>query len=205
VIIFLPELLYFILFFYEFQTEKDKKVINFIMPYDRLVQVGRVAYIAYGPEKGKIACITNIIDQTRVLVDGPSSHVRRQPLNIKSLHLTKYVLKLLPGARSATVKKAWDATDVNKKWQETRWYKKLQAKHLRSQTTDFERFKIAKAKQAYNRVLNDEYNRLKKKSKAQLAKKAQKAKPRTFVSKSKRIANKFKIFAAPAAAAGKKK
>lgn len=174
------------------------------MPYERLVQVGRVAYVAYGPEKGKLCCITNIIDQTRVLVDGPSSHVRRQPLNIKSLHLTKYVLKLLPGARSATVKKLWNASDVNKKWQESRWFKKLQAKHLRSQTTDFERFKLLRAKQAYNRVLNHEYNRLKKKNKPALAAKTKKTKPRKFVAKSQRIANKFKIFAAPAAA-GKKK
>jgi len=171
------------------------------MPYDRFVQVGRVAYIAYGPDKGKLCCITNVIDQTRVLVDGPSSHVRRQAVNIKSLHLTKYLLKLLPGARSTTVKKAWDANEVNQKWQASRWNKKLQAKHLRSQTTDFERFKIVRAKQAYNRVLNQEYNRLKKKNKAQLAK-VKKTKPRKFVAKSQRIANKFKIFAAPA---GKKK
>lgn len=175
------------------------------MPYERLVQVGRVAYVAYGPNKGKICCVTNIIDQTRVLIDGPSSHVRRQPINIKALHLTKHVLKLLPGARSATVKKLWDASDVNKKWQESRWCKKLQAKHLRSQTTDFERYKLLHAKQAYNRVLNHEYNRLKKGSKKQLAAKTKKAKPRKFVAKTQRIANKFKIFAAPAAAAGKKK
>ncbi|CAF1044174.1 unnamed protein product [Adineta ricciae] len=174
------------------------------MPYERLVQVGRVAYVAYGPEKGKICCITNIVDQTRVLVDGPSSHVRRQALNIKALHLTKYVLKLLPGARSKTVKALWDKHDINKKWQESRWYKKLQAKHTRSRMTDFDRYKLLHAKQAYNRIVNHEYNRLKKKSKAELAKKTKKTKPRTFVAKSKRIANKFKIFAAPAAA-GKKK
>jgi large subunit ribosomal protein L14e len=174
------------------------------MPYDRFVQVGRVAYVAYGPEKGKICCITNIIDQTRVLVDGPSSHVRRQALNIKSLHLTKYVLKLLPGARSKTVKTLWDKNDVNKKWQESRWFKKLQAKHLRSQTTDFDRFKLLHAKQAYNRILAHEYNRLKKKNKVQLAAKTKKSKPRKFVAKSQRIANKFKIFAA-SATAGKKK
>jgi len=175
------------------------------MPYDRLVQVGRVAYVAYGPEKGKLGCITNIIDQTRVLIDGPSSHLRRQALNIKSLHLTKYVLKLLPGARSKTVKALWDKHDINKKWQESRWCKKLQAKHLRSQTTDFDRFKLLHAKQAYNRILAHEYNRLKKANKVQLAKKTQKTKPRKFVAKSQRIANKFKIFAAPPAAAGKKK
>jgi large subunit ribosomal protein L14e len=174
------------------------------MPYDRFVQVGRVAYVAYGPEKGKICCITNIIDQTRVLVDGPSSHLRRQALNIKSLHLTKYVLKLLPGARSKTVKTLWDKNDINKKWQESRWFKKLQAKHLRSKTTDFERFQVLHAKQAYNRILAHEYNRLKKKNKVQLAAKTKKSKPRKFVAKSQRIANKFKIFAA-SPAAGKKK
>ena len=174
------------------------------MPYDRFVQVGRVAYIAFGPEKGKICCITNIIDQTRVLIDGPSSHVRRQAVNIKSLHLTKFLLKLLPGARSQTVKKAWDSQDINKKWQETRWFKKLQAKHSRSKMTDFDRFKLICAKQAYNRILSHEYNRLKKKNKVQLAKKAKKVKPRKFVAKSQRIANKFKIFAAQSTA-GKKK
>jgi len=98
------------------------------MPYERFVQVGRVAYVAYGPEKGKTCCITNIISQTRVLVDGPSSHLRRQAINIKSLHLTKYLLKLLPGARSKTVKALWDKHDINKKWQESRWFKKLEAK-----------------------------------------------------------------------------
>ena len=174
------------------------------MPYERLVQVGRVAYIAYGPQKGKICCITNIIDQTRVLVNGPSSHVALQPLNIKSLHLTKYVLKMLPGARSKTVKALWDKHDINKKWQESRWCKKLQAKHLRSKMTDFDRFKLVHAKQAYNRILNDEYNRLKKKSKALLLKKTKKTKPRKFVAKSQRIANKFKIFAASAPAPKKK-
>ena len=174
------------------------------MPYERLVQVGRVAYVAFGPEKGKICCITNIIDQTRVLVDGPSSHVQRQAINIKALHLTKFVLKLLPGARSKTVKALWDKHNISAKWKETRWYKKLQAKHLRSSMTDFDRFKLVHAKQAYNRILNHEYNRLKKKSKVQLAKKTQKTKRRKFVAKSQRIANKFKIFAAPAPA-GKKK
>jgi large subunit ribosomal protein L14e len=174
------------------------------MPYERLVQVGRVAYIAYGPQTGKICAITNIIDQTRVLVDGPSSHVRRQALNIKSLHLTKYVLKLLPGARSKTVKAAWDKNDVNKKWQETRWFKKLQAKHLRSKMTDFDRYKLLHAKQAYNRIVGHEYNRLKKKNKVQLAAKTKKSKPRKFVAKSQRFANKFKIFAAQTAAAKKK-
>jgi large subunit ribosomal protein L14e len=174
------------------------------MPYDRLVQVGRVAYVAFGHETGKICCITNIIDQTRVLIDGPSSHVARQAINIKALHLTKYVLKLLPGARSKTVKAHWDKHEINQKWQSSRWCKKIQAKHLRASMTDFDRFKLLKAKQAYNRIVGHEYNRLKKKNITALAAKTKKSKPRKFVAKSQRIANKFKIFAATAPAAKKK-
>lgn len=174
------------------------------MPYERFVQVGRVAYVAFGPEKGKLCCITNVIDQNRVLVDGPSSHVARQAINVKALHLTKYLLKIFPGARSKTVKALWDKNEINKKWQETRWFKKLQAKHARSKMTDFDRFKLLSAKQAYNRILAHEFNRLKKKNKAKLSAATKKTKPRKFVAKSQRIANKFKIFAAPAAA-GKKK
>jgi len=114
------------------------------------------------------------------------------------------VLKLLPGARSKTVKALWDKHDINKKWQESRWAKKIQAKHLRSKMTDFDRYKLLHAKQAYNRIVNHEFNRLKKKSKVQLAKKSEKVKRRTFVAKSKRIANKFKIFAAAPVAPKKK-
>ena len=70
--------------------------------------------------------------------------------------------------------------------------------------TDFDRYKLLHAKQAYNRIVAHEYNRLKKKSKVQLAKKTEKTKRRKFVAKSQRIANKFKIFAAAPAAAKKK-
>ncbi|CAF0891007.1 unnamed protein product [Didymodactylos carnosus] len=174
------------------------------MPYERFVQLGRVAYIAYGPDKGKLCCITNIINQTRVLVDGPSSNVRRKALNIKSLHLTKFVLKLLPGARTKTVKALWDKHDVNTKWSETRWCKKLQAKKIREKMNDFDRYKLMHAKAAYNRILHQEYGRLKKKSKESLAKLAIKTKKRKFVSKSQRYANKHKIFAASTTAAKKK-
>jgi ribosomal protein L14E/L6E/L27E len=48
------------------------------MPFKKFVEIGRVAYINAGPEAGKIAAIVNVIDQNRVLVDGPTSGVRRQ-------------------------------------------------------------------------------------------------------------------------------
>ena len=49
------------------------------MPFKKFVEVGRVAVLGgEGPNQGKIAAIVNVIDQNRVLVDGPTSGVLRQ-------------------------------------------------------------------------------------------------------------------------------
>ena len=51
------------------------------MPFKKFVEIGRVAVLnGEGPNKGKIAAIVNVIDQNRVLVDGPTSGVLRQVL-----------------------------------------------------------------------------------------------------------------------------
>ena len=81
----------------------------------------------------------------KVLVDGPN--VTRQVLNLKSLYLTKYVIKIQHGARAASVKKAWAKAEIDKKWVESSWAKRLAAKKLRTQLTDFDRFKLMRAKQ----------------------------------------------------------
>lgn len=40
-------------------------LIFFILQF-RFVEVGRVAYISYGPDAGKLAVIVDVIDQNRV-------------------------------------------------------------------------------------------------------------------------------------------
>ena len=66
---------------------------------------------------------------------------------MKSLYLTKYVIKIQHGARAASVKKAWAKAEIDKKWAESSWAKRLAAKKLRTQLTDFDRFKLMRAKQ----------------------------------------------------------
>ena len=60
------------------------------MSFTRFVEVGRVVLIQYGEEAGKLATITNVIDNNRVLVDGPKplTGVARQEINIKRIMLT---------------------------------------------------------------------------------------------------------------------
>lgn len=54
------------------KEEKNIKISNFIVQkfalfqQERFVEVGRVAFIAYGDDKGKLCVILDVIDQNRV-------------------------------------------------------------------------------------------------------------------------------------------
>merc|ERR1711939_744893 len=88
-----------------------------------------------------LATIVEIIDQRRVLVDGPN--FQRQALGLSKLVLTPIVLQNLPrGARTSTVTKKWASADIEGKWAASAWAKKLANKERRSQLSDFERFQV---------------------------------------------------------------
>ncbi len=89
--------------------------------FKRFVEIGRVAYVSFGPHAGKLVAIVDVIDQNRVsdvehgglvcirlafglvmltacafqaLVDGPCTGVKRQAMPFKCMHLTDYVIKV---------------------------------------------------------------------------------------------------------------
>lgn len=82
-----------------------------------------------------------------MLVDGPCTGVRRQSINLKCLYLTKFRVSIPHSAREATVRKAWLKAEIDKKWAESNWAKRLAAAKLRANCTDFDRFTLMKAKQ----------------------------------------------------------
>jgi len=51
-------------------------------------------------------------------------------MNFKQMHLTKFVVKIPPGARAGTLKKAWEKQEMTKKWEETTWAKKIAQRDL---------------------------------------------------------------------------
>merc|ERR1719152_1127786 len=116
--------------------------------FDRFVQPGRVALITYGPCAGKMCTIVDIVDQKRVVVDGPESvtGVRRHMMLIKRLSLTDLRMTLRRGAREKTSKKELDKGEIMKKWSESSWAKKIAAKKSRESMTDFERHQLMIAK-----------------------------------------------------------
>ncbi|KAL3860694.1 hypothetical protein ACJMK2_010785 [Sinanodonta woodiana] len=149
----------------------------------RFVEIGRVAYIAYGPDKGKLCVIVDVIDQNRALIDGPCSNVARKQMNFKALHLTSFKLKIPRSVRSKGVRKAWEKDEISKKWEETTWAKKIATREKKAQMSDFDRFKLMKAKQARNRLINVEFGKLRKAEKksppAKKVKKPTTAKPKS--------------------------
>jgi len=61
----------------------------------------------------------------KALIDGPCTGVKRKAMSFKQMHLTKFVIKFPHGARSGTVRKAWEKAEVDKQWAETTWAKKI--------------------------------------------------------------------------------
>ncbi|PAA59316.1 hypothetical protein BOX15_Mlig020844g1 [Macrostomum lignano] len=133
---------------------------------DKFIEVGRVAFIANGKDSGKVCAIAEIIDQNRVLIDGPCSGVRRQVCDMKRLHLTRFCIDLPHSARTAVVRRKWTAAKLDEKWKETSWAKKLEARRLRTNMSDFDRFKLARAKQIRNSIIALAAGKIRKEAKA---------------------------------------
>uniref|UniRef100_A0A2K5YH56 Large ribosomal subunit protein eL14 n=1 Tax=Mandrillus leucophaeus TaxID=9568 RepID=A0A2K5YH56_MANLE len=114
------------------------------MVFRRFVEVGRVAYVSFGPHAGKLVAIVDVIDQNRALVDGPCTQVRRQAMPFKCMQLTDFILKFPHSARQKYVRQVWQKADINTKWTATRWAKKIEARERKAKMTDFDRFKVMK-------------------------------------------------------------
>ncbi|WFC95410.1 hypothetical protein MBRA1_002058 [Malassezia brasiliensis] len=122
--------------------------------FKRYVEVGRVVLLLNGENKNKIAVIAEIIDQNKAMIDGPSTGVSRQVVRYRDLVLTPFVIKLPLAARSATVKKSFDASGVAEKWANSKWAKTLAAREARKNTTDFERFHVQILKKQRRRIMS---------------------------------------------------
>ena len=83
------------------------------MTFTRFVEVGRVALINYGPDLNKLCTIIDVVDQNRVLVDGPTrvTGVSRQILSLKRCALTDFKVKIGRNARQKSLEKAWKNGD----------------------------------------------------------------------------------------------
>jgi large subunit ribosomal protein L14e len=115
-----------------------------------------------GPNAGKIATIVNVIDQNRVLIDGPTSGVSRQEWRIKELQLTPLAIKIPFNSPTKVVRSELVANKVDEAWAASSWSKRMVLKKKRAGLTDLDRFKLRKAKSARNKILAKAVNQKKK-------------------------------------------
>merc|ERR1712232_1232100 len=97
---------------------------------------------------GKVCTIVDIVDQKRVVVDGPEklTGVRRHMMPVKRLSLTDFKATMPRGAREKTLAAALEKDGVMGQWEASPWAKKLKAKEARKSMADFDRFKLYQAK-----------------------------------------------------------
>lgn len=116
------------------------------MPFKRFMEVGRVVLINYGPDKGKLATVIDIVDQNKCLIDGPNTGVARQVISYTRIALTDFKVDIQRNARQKTIIAKWKEADVQQKWDACSWAKKLAARKKRASLSDFDRFKVMVAK-----------------------------------------------------------
>jgi large subunit ribosomal protein L14e len=111
--------------------------------------------------------IINILDQNRVLVDGPEgvTGVKRQICPLRWLMLTDHVVEIGVEPKHSTLVKAFEKAEVEKKWKISAWGKKVMAREVKAKMTDFDRFKVHVLKKKRNQLVSRELKKLKKAAK----------------------------------------
>ena len=87
----------------------------------------------------------------------------RQPFHYRNLVLTPIVLKKLTrSARSPVVTKVWQAAEVDSKWANSAWAKKIAIAQKRRALSDLDRFNVMVLKKQRRRALGKTLAKAKK-------------------------------------------
>jgi len=131
--------------------------------FTRFVEIGRIVYITFGPYVGKIAVIIDVIDANRIFIEGPTTGVPRQAINLKWIALTKFRIKKMRRClRYKYLKAVVEKSGVVEKWNQTSWGKRREQKKLRANMNDFDRFKLTLAMRKRRRILSESIRKVKK-------------------------------------------
>nr|UXY88359.1 60S ribosomal protein L14A [Cryptomonas curvata] len=109
------------------------------MQFKRFIEVGRIITVNFGPSRGKIGVIVDLIDKNRCIIDGWTG---RQVINNKRMILTRTLIKINRSMSSKKIKEELNKnTDLINKFNESVWFQKNHLKKKRSLFNDFDCFK----------------------------------------------------------------
>ena len=110
------------------------------------IEAGRVCFINYGEDYGKLVVVVDFVDYTRVLIDSPNGTFPRVIYPLARLTCTRLRLPVLRGARTGTIAKAAKAFDLDAKWKKSTFFLKMDRFNKRAALNDFERFQVMVAR-----------------------------------------------------------
>ena len=144
------------------------------MEKNMMVNLGRVVMVNYGPLSGKLAVIIDLVNASKVVIEGPGLGVPRVVISNKRLTLTKFSLPdVAPGISTKDLAVKVSAFKVTDRFRETGLGKKIAKQERRAKLTDFERFKAFTLKKQLGKAVRTQVN----KSRKTIAKAAKSDKP----------------------------
>ena len=108
----------------------------------------------FGEKRGQLVVIVDILDQNRVLVDGPTNGINRLVINVKRIALTKMTIDIKRGEAKENVASKYKEADIDGKFAASGWGKKLERKKRRAALDDFGRFKVMCARMKKSRQVS---------------------------------------------------
>ncbi|KAF9361434.1 hypothetical protein BGX26_003178 [Mortierella sp. AD094] len=134
--------------------DKPEAQLSRTPTFQRVVEIGRVVMVNYGPDAGKLAVIVDIIDHNRALIEGPTTGIARTAYAFRRLTLTPLIVKVPRNAGQTVLKAAIEKQDLAGSWAKTSWAKKISSRAQRAANTDFDRFKLQKYKKLRREIVN---------------------------------------------------
>ena len=128
-----------------------------------LLELGRVVYINYGPLAGKPAVVVDIVNGTKVVIDGPGLDIERQVISTRRLELTKFRLgNFSKNDKRSDLKKKIEEFDLLNRFNGSGVGKRIVKQQKRAALTDFDRFKVMVLKRRLSKAVRTYVNKNRK-------------------------------------------
>ena len=133
------------------------------MNNEMLLELGRVVYINYGPLAGRPAVVVDIVNGSKVVIDGPSLDVDRQVISTRRLELTRFKL----GSFAKTDKRSQLQKKIEDFGLKKRFYsmgvgKRIAKQKKRAALGDFDRFKVMVLRRQLAKTMRTHVNKNRK-------------------------------------------
>ena len=128
-----------------------------------LLELGRVVYINFGPLAGKPAVVVDIINGSKVIIDGPGLGIDRQVISVRRLELTKFKLgNFNKNDKRGDLQKKIEAFDLLNRFNSCGVGKRIVKQQKRAALTDFDRFKVMVLKRKLSKSVRSYVNKNRK-------------------------------------------